>query len=573
MKKILTVSLVAMMAVSAARADIASTKYVDDKTGNVAASEYVSGLTNKTLTGAVENLNSRIDDISGESGILAELDLTAVTEAGKAIVSVSQENGQVAATTGEIGTAGIANESVTLGKLSTEVQASLGKADTAMQSIGAGTVTKTMLESTVQTSLGKADTAMQSIGAGTVTKTMLDSDVQASLDAADAAAGGITTAIEALDVTDTAVEKQFVTAVSETDGKVVVSRAALTAADIPTIEQSQVNGLGAALSGKQATLGAGDITTGLIADANVTKAKLSEAVQESLDKADSALQSIEDGTVTKAMLASTVQTSLGLADSALPTADFNSFKTENTNAIATAKSEAIADAASKYQVKALVTSQAEMNAAANKAAVYPSASLMESFVNDKTTGLVTGLGDVDNLETTAENVVGAINEVKDTADSALAKAEANEDAIDGLGALARKSTIATADIDAKAVTLEKLADGVQTSLGLANSAVQSVTTGTGNGNINVDGTQVAVSGLKSAAFAETTAFDSVGSAATAKSEAIAAAKTETESQISALGLTAVSKVAVPTECENGQATCALVYDSVAKDLKWEAIMK
>ena len=93
-------------------------------------------------------------------------------------------------------------------------------------------------------------------------------------------------------------------------------------------------------------------------------------------------------------------------------------------AASTAKSEAIADAASKYQVKALVTSQAEMNAAANKAAVYPSASLMESFVNDKTTGLVTGLGDVDNLETTAENVVGAINEVKDTADSALSKANA-----------------------------------------------------------------------------------------------------------------------------------------------------
>ncbi|MBP3316706.1 MAG: hypothetical protein J6L70_03865, partial [Alphaproteobacteria bacterium] len=188
MKKLLTVSLVAMMAVSAARADIASTTYVDSKTGNVSASTYVSGLVNKTLTGAVENLDSRIEAISGESGILAELDLDTVTAAGKPIVSVSQENGKVAAAFGEITNAGIAaNAGIEKSKLASDVQASLGKADTAMQSIGDGTVTKTMLDSTVQASLGKADTAMQSIGDGTVTKTMLDSTVQASLGKADTA--------------------------------------------------------------------------------------------------------------------------------------------------------------------------------------------------------------------------------------------------------------------------------------------------------------------------------------------------------------------------------------------------
>lgn len=54
----------------------------------------------------------------------------------------------------------------------------------------------------------------------------------------------------------------------------------------------------------------------------------------------------------------------------------------------------------------------------------------------------------------------------------------------------------------------------------ADSAVQSVTTGQTAGTINVDGTDVAVNGLKSAAFAETTAFDAAGAAAGVKTELI-----------------------------------------------------
>lgn len=50
------------------------------------------------------------------------------------------------------------------------------------------------------------------------------------------------------------------------------------------------------------------------------------------------------------------------------------------------------------------------------------------------------------------------------------------------------------------VTLGKLAQGVQTSLGKADSAVQSITESTANGKINVDGTDVAVHGLADAAF-------------------------------------------------------------------------
>lgn len=54
--------------------------------------------------------------------------------------------------------------------------------------------------------------------------------------------------VESLDKADTAVEKQFVTAVSEADGIISVTRAALKVTDIPVIEQAQVNGLGDALA-------------------------------------------------------------------------------------------------------------------------------------------------------------------------------------------------------------------------------------------------------------------------------------------------------------------------------------
>lgn len=60
----------------------------------------------------------------------------------------------------------------------------------------------------------------------------------------------VSTAIQTLDKSDSAVGKQFVTAVSQTDGIISVTRAALQATDIPTIEQTQVNGLVGALADK-----------------------------------------------------------------------------------------------------------------------------------------------------------------------------------------------------------------------------------------------------------------------------------------------------------------------------------
>lgn len=87
-------------------------------------------------------------------------------------------------------------------------------------------------------------------------------------------------------------------------------------------------------------------------------------------------------------------------------------------------------------------------------------------------------------------------------------------------------SITATELAADAVTTVKIADGnvtkakLETSLQTTiDSAVQTITSGTTNGTIAVDDVDVSVTGLKSAAFAETTAFDAAGSASAALSDA------------------------------------------------------
>ena len=68
--------------------------------------------------------------------------------------------------------------------------------------------------------------------------------------AGKATPANITSAIEALDVADSAVEGQLVSAVVETDGKIAVTRRALVADDIPELATSKITGLDTALDGK-----------------------------------------------------------------------------------------------------------------------------------------------------------------------------------------------------------------------------------------------------------------------------------------------------------------------------------
>ena len=80
----------------------------------------------------------------------------------------------------------------------------------------------------------------------------------------------------------------------------------------------------------------------------------------------------------------------------------------------------------------------------------------------------------------------------------------------------------TATLATGSVTKEQLIPTVQTTLNKADSALQSgdITAGSTNGTIAVKGSNVTITGLKSAAFSDATAFENAGAAAAVKAEVI-----------------------------------------------------
>ena len=173
--------------------------------------------------------------------------------------------------------ASVKDGSLTLAMLSSAVQASLSKADSAVQSVAEGTANGTIsvdganvavhglqdgayatVESLNNTAKGYA-TAVKTELIGTDTdeasaSTFVGARKYADSVSATAKSEAIASAqakIEALDVTDEAVAKKFVSAVSETDGKITVSRRELVADDVPNLGISKIDGLQNALDAKQ----------------------------------------------------------------------------------------------------------------------------------------------------------------------------------------------------------------------------------------------------------------------------------------------------------------------------------
>lgn len=97
----------------------------------------------------------------------------------------------------------------------------------------------------------------------------------------------VSNAIGELDKADEAVAKQLVSAVSEENGVITVSRRALVADDIPVLAQNKITGLEDALSGKQGTLSF-DGTYSASTNKVATVSTVTSAIN-ALDKADSAV--------------------------------------------------------------------------------------------------------------------------------------------------------------------------------------------------------------------------------------------------------------------------------------------
>lgn len=89
----------------------------------------------------------------------------------------------------------------------------------------------------------------------------------------------------------------------------------------------------------------------------------------------------------------------------------------------------------------------------------------------------------------------------------------------------------TATITDDTITAAKLVPAIRAQLAAASSAVQSISEGSTNGTIDVDGTDVAVHGLGTAAFRDISAFDATGSA-----DAVLGSSTDTAATMTVYGV-------------------------------------
>lgn len=179
----------------------------------------------------------------------------------------------------------------TLGKLEDAVIAAQTAADekTTMAAVEAKDyATKTEAQGYATAVVGAAaDTADKDTvkGAKAYAKGLNDATTTrvAALETAIGEGGSVGSQIDAkitdLDVAEVAVGTgEIIEKISETDGKISVSKRALVAGDIPTIEQSQVNGLGTALAAKQDTLAFQNDNYDKTTNKAITKSDLDAAV-------------------------------------------------------------------------------------------------------------------------------------------------------------------------------------------------------------------------------------------------------------------------------------------------------
>ena len=183
----------------------------------------------------------------------------------------------------------------------------------------------------------------------------------------------------------------------------------------------------------------------------------------------------------------------------------------------------LGDGTTDYTGKLSVSSDADINVAGTNYFTNVFADNNGNIVfGDKlmnTSGMHTQLGDWGNgvstnyigastaydaetgsYSTTTGTTVGAALTALDT------QVKTNADNFAGLAVANTGSLVDGSNITDGTIALSALSSGVQASLGKADSAVQSVASGSANGTISVDGTDVAVTGLGSAAYTDANAY-------------------------------------------------------------------
>lgn len=343
--------------------------------------------------------NATEDKIYINVGDLIEYVTAGDSPDGMVIVSVSDDH-KVTATLG--------NASITEAKLAKAVTDKLAKAVSAVQSVTESTENgKILVDDTAVAVHGLQDAAYATVaslnttaqGYATAVQTALEGTPADDSDAATIAgtkkyadsvsatakSDAIASAqakIEALDVTDEAVAKKFVSAVSETDGKITVSRRELIADDVPNLGISKIDGLQTALDAKQDELvfntaydsstnkvatmtDVGNAKDALVGTVSDTKASntIKGAKLYADDKASSALTDAKayadglvtgDSGITKRVQALETKVDTGKVSEAIATAKNEAITAAGTNAdtkISTAKTEILGEANYAQTVK------------------------------------------------------------------------------------------------------------------------------------------------------------------------------------------------------------------------------
>lgn len=344
-------------------------------------------------------------------------------------------------------TANVKNGSLTKEMLAAGVVASLGKADTAVQTVAAGETNGTIkvdgteiavaglkdaafatVKSINDTAQGYVNTAKAALE-GTETDTDESATIKGAKKyadkvaktASDNASTALTNKIAELKNTDEAVANQFVTAVKEAKGVVTVERKALVAADIPDLGMSKITGLEDALSGKQGNLtfeGAYDAGTNKVA----TESTVSNAKTALIGNTSAEATTTDGNTIADVRRYVDAKTAGIASDEAL--SQLSNKVTTNTNSIAT-----------------INTSLAEGGSVSNaiaeaKKAGTDAATAVSTLENGKVKANTDAIDAINNAET------GILKQAKDYADgkdTAIAAAKkAGDDAAAAVTALEGK---------------------------------------------------------------------------------------------------------------------------------------